>query len=92
MTSERFYSFLSPLHSLLNYYVLSEDDSMAEGDGSGTRDISSDTTSARNRELRHAFADHPRGCVDAGQYRGGLDARDSKGQGALSGHSIGFFG
>ena len=86
MTSERFYSFLTPLHSLLEVrgfslssllFTHSSIHSMyyrntilwqkAMEAARETYRLTPRLPGTEN--LRHAFADNARGCVDAGQYR-----------------------
>jgi putative DNA methylase len=65
---------------------------MAEGDGSCSGDLSADATTSAGRGIWNALTDHPSGCIDSGEHRGGLGARVPEREGALSGDSTGLTG
>ncbi len=72
--------------------ALSGNDPLAEGDGGRPRGISVGAEAPEGRNVRNEIADHARGVVDSGEHRGGMDARDEQGQGAVSGDRPGVAG
>lgn len=72
--------------------ALQDVDCLAEGDGSGARNLSLGADAATRRDVRDALTDHAGSGVDPSQYCGGLDSRVREGESPVSRHRSGLAG